>query len=138
MYDKSPFSIYESQGAADIRGTSDSYKGMILRQLDRVINLITIGNARYQGQEQMFSTDSLARSALRGIQALEAMITPIMNPDYEANTRPIKDNIIILIKNINSKELEFYDVYNQWLTEIIKHLDKFNMLPEKEIELEFE
>ena len=138
MYDNSPFSLYQSQASKDIKGTSDSYKGMILRQLDRVINLITVGNARYQGQEQMFSTDSLARSALRGIQALEAMITPIMNPDYEEQTRPLKNEIIGLIKNINTKELEYYDVFNQWLTEIIKHLDKFNMLPEKEIELEFE
>jgi len=138
MYDNSPFQIYQSQASKDIKGTSDSYKGMILRQLDRVINLITVGNARYQGQEQMFSTDSLARSSLRGIQALEAMITPIMNPDYEEQTRPLKNEIIGLIKNINTKELEYYDVFNQWLTEIIKHLDKFNMLPEKEIELEFE
>jgi len=111
---------------------------MILRQLDRVINLITIGNARYQGAEQMFTEDTLARSALRGIQALEAMITPIMNPDYEQSTRPIKEELLICIKKINTKELEFYDYYNQWLTEIIKHLDKFNMLPEKEIEMEFE
>lgn len=138
MYDNSPFTIYQSQSAQDIQGTSDSYKGMILRQLDRVINLITIGNARYQGAEQMFSEDTLARSALRGIQALEAMITPIMNPDYEQKTRPLKDQIITLIKNINTKELEYYDVFNQWLTEIIRHLDKFNMLPEKEMELEFE
>jgi len=138
MYDNQPFQLYQSQAATDIRGTSDSYKGMILRQLDRVINLITIGNARYQGQEQMFSEDTLARSALRGIQALEAMITPIMNEDYETNTRPIKQQIIKTIKQINTKELEYYDAYNQWLTEIIKHLDKFNMLPEKEIEMEFE
>jgi len=138
MYDNHPFSIYESQAAADIQGTSDSYKGMIMRQLDRVINLITVGNARYQGAEQMFSEDTLARSALRGIQALEAMITPIMNKDYEEKTRPIKDEIILLVKKINTKELEFYDSYNQWLTEIIKHLKKFNMLPEEETELEFE
>jgi len=138
MYDNNPFSIYQSQSAQDIRGTSDSYKGMILRQLDRVINLITIGSARYQGQQQMFTTDTLARSALKGIQALEAMITPIMNPDYEEKTRPLKEEIIKHVKNINSKELEFYDIFNQWLTEIIKHLDKFNMLPEKEIEWEFE
>lgn len=138
MYDNHPFQLYQSQASKDIKGTSDSYKGMILRQLDRVINLITIGNARYQGQEQMFSTESLARSSLRGIQALEAMITPIMNPDYEEKTRPLKNQIITLIKSINTKELEFYDIFNQWLTEIIQHLDKFNMLPEKEIELEFE
>ena len=118
MYDNHPFQLYQSQASKDIKGTSDSYKGMILRQLDRVINLITIGNARYQGQEQMFSTESLARSSLRGIQALEAMITPIMNPDYEERTRPLKNQIITLIKSINTKELEFYDIFNQWLTEI--------------------
>ena len=138
MYDTNPLSIYQSQNSADIKGTSDSYKGMILRQLDRVVNLITIGNAKYQGQEQMFTTETLAHSALRGIQALEAMITPIMNEDYEDKTRPIKQQLIKTIKRITEQELEFYDYYNQWLTEIIKHLDKFNMLPEKEIEMEFE
>lgn len=137
MYD-TPFSLYQSQSASEIKGTSDSYKGMIMRQLDRVINLITIGNARYQGAEQMFSTESLAKSALRGIQALEAMITPIMNEDYEEQTRPIKQDLIKTIKTINTKELEFYDYFNQWLTEIIKHLKKFNMLPEEEIEEVFE
>jgi len=138
MYDTNPFNLYQSQDKQDIKGTSDNYKGMIMRQLDRVINLVTVGNARYQGAEQIFTEDTLARSALRGIQALEALITPIMNNDYEEKTRPLKDQIIKLIKNINTKELEYYDYYMQWLTEIIKHLKKFNMLPEEEIELIFE
>jgi len=135
---QNPFSTFQNQQAEDIKGTSDSYKGMIMRQLDRVTNLITTGNARYEGAEQMFNTETLAKSALRGIQVLEAMITPILNKDYEEKTRPLKTELLLCLRQINSKEIEYYDYYTQWLTEIIIHLKKFNMLPEEEVEMVFD
>jgi len=129
---------FQSQAATDIKGTSDSYKGMIMSQINRITYLLTMGNAKYEGANQMFSTETLAKSALRGIQVLEAMITPIMSEDYDQQTRPIKDPLLQTLRNITTKEIEYYDHYTQWLTIIIRHLDKLNMLPEEEIELTFD
>jgi len=129
---------FQSQAATDIKGTSDSYKGMIMSQINRITYLLTMGNAKYEGANQMFSTETLAKSALRGIQVLESMITPIMSEDYDQQTRPIKDLLLQTLRNITTKEIEYYDHYTQWLTIIIRHLDKLNMLPEEEIELTFD
>ncbi len=109
-----------------------------MTQINRITYLLTMGNAKYEGVNQMFSDETLAKSSLRGIQILEAMITPIMSQTYEDETRPLKDNLIKLVKQIPARDLEFYDYYTQWLTIIIRHLDKLNMLPEEEIELDFD
>jgi len=138
MVNSNPLQNLQSMGVTDIQGTSDSYKGMLMTQINRITYLLTMGNAKYEGVNQMFSDETLAKSSLRGIQILEAMITPIMNTTYEEETRPIKQNLIKLIKQIPSRDLEFYDYYTQWLTIIIRHLDKLNMLPEEEIELDFD
>ena len=127
-----------SQAGADIRGSSDSYKGMIMSQINRITYLLTMGNAKYEGANQMFSTDTLAKSALRGIQVLEAMIKPIMSEDYEEETRLLKQGLLKSLKQINQYEIEYYDYYTQWLMVIILHLKKLNMLPEEEIDVEFD
>ena len=127
-----------SQAGADIKGTSDSYKGMIMSQINRITYLLTMGNAKYEGANQLFSTDTLAKSALRGIQVLEAMIKPIMNKDYEEETRPLKTGLLRTLKHINQQEIAYYDYYTQWLMVIILHLKKLNMLPEEEIEWDFD
>ena len=129
-----------SMGAGDIKGTTDSYKGMILAQVNRITYLLTLGNARYDGPTEMFSEKSMAKSALRGMQVLEAMVKPILNKDYEERTRPLK---ISLLKNLkqfssNDNDILFFDHLTQWLEVIIEHLDKLNMIPEEEIELEFD
>jgi hypothetical protein len=138
MPDFQQLNQFQSQAALDIKGTSDSYKGMIMSQINRITYLLTMGNAKYEGVNQMFSTDTLAKSALRGIQVLEAMITPIMSEEYEEATRSLKEGLLKNLKLINQNEIQYYDYYTRWLTEIIRHLGKLNMLPEEEIELEFE
>lgn len=127
-----------SVGSADITGTTDSYKGMILAQIGRITYLLTLGNARYDGANEMFSEKTMAKSALRGMQVLEALIKPILNKDYEERTRPLKENLITTIKQFQNKDLEFFDSLSQWLEIIIEHLDKLNMLPEEEISLEMD
>jgi len=138
MQEMNQFKDYQSISPNDIKGTGDTYKTMILMQIGRVTYLLTLGSARYEGKEQMFTTETLARSALRGIQILEAMITPIMKDDYETTTRPLKESILKVIRNVSNNELEFYDYYTQWLTVIIQHLHKLNMLPDESTEIEFD
>lgn len=127
-----------SMPGSEIQGTSDSYKGMILQQLSRVNYLLTLGNAKYSGVEEMFSEKSMAKSSLRGMQVLEAMIKPIQNKNYKEKTTPIKQNIIKYYKQFQNKDLEFFDSITQWMEVIIEHLDKLNMLPEEEKELVFD
>lgn len=132
--------ILPSMGASDIKGTTDSYKGMILAQVNRITYLLTLGNARYDGPTEMFSEKSMAKSALRGMQVLEAMVKPILNKDYEERTRPLKTSLIKNLKAFNNQDndLQYFDNLTQWLEVIIEHLDKLNMIPEEEIELEFD
>ncbi len=128
----------QSQAATDIRGTSDSYKGMIMSQINRITYLLTMGNAKYEGATQMFNVDTLAKSALRGMQVLEAMINPIMDEDYHNDTQPIKEQLLRDLRSIVQREIEFYISYTKWMTIIIQHLGKLNMLPEEEIELDYD
>jgi len=127
-----------SIGAGDITGTTDSYKGMILAQVNRITYLLTLGAARYEGATEMFSEKSMAKSALRGMQVLEAMIKPILKQDYEEKTRPIKNQLLNYLKNFSTQDIKYFDCLSQWFEVIIEHLDKLNMLPEEEIELEFD
>jgi len=123
---------------ADIKGTSDSFKGMILAQINRITYLLTLGNARYDGPQEMFSEKSMAKSALRGMQVLEAMIKPILNKDYNQRTEPIKKELLSNLRQFSNRDIEYFDCIAQWLEIIIEHLDKLNMIPEEEIELEFD
>jgi hypothetical protein len=129
-----------SMNAEQIKGTSDSYKGMILQQIGRITYLLTLGNARYDGPTEMFSEKSMAKSALRGMQVLEAMIKPILDKTYEEKTRPLKPKLLQHLKQFssNDNDILYFDVLTQWLEVIIEHLDKLNMIPEEEIEIEFD
>jgi len=127
-----------SMNAEQIKGTTDSYKGMILQQIGRITYLLTLGNARYDGPTEMFSEKSMAKSALRGMQVLEAMIKPILSQDYEDKTRPIKIKLLQYLKTFANNDVEYFDYLTQWLEVIIEHLDKLNMIPEEEIEIEFD
>jgi hypothetical protein len=127
-----------SMNAEQIKGTTDSYKGMILQQIGRITYLLTLGNARYDGPTEMFSEKSMAKSALRGMQVLEAMIKPILSQDYEDKTRPIKTKLLQYLKTFANNDVEYFDYLTQWLEVIIEHLDKLNMIPEEEIEIEFD
>lgn len=122
----------------EIQGTTDSYKGMILAQVSRITYLLTLGNAKYNGPEEMFSERSLAKSVLRGMQVLEAMIKPILNEDYQERTQQLKKNLLIYLRQFNNKDIEYFDCIAQWLEVIIEHLDKLNMIPEEETEIEFD
>jgi hypothetical protein len=124
--------------SADIAGTGDSYKGMILAQVNRITYLLTLGNARYDGPTEMFSEKSMAKSALRGMQVLEAMTKPILNQDYEEKTRNLKNQLLKNLRNFSSQDIEYFDHLTQWLEVIIHHLDKLNMIPAEETELEFD
>lgn len=127
-----------SMNAEQIKGTTDSYKGMILQQIGRITYLLTLGNARYDGPTEMFSEKSMAKSALRGMQVLEAMIKPILSQDYEDKTRPIKIKLLQYLKTFANNDVEYFDYLTQWLEVIIEHLDKLNMIPAEEIEIEFD
>ena len=127
-----------SMEAQAIKGTTDSYKGMILQQIGRITYLLTLGNARYEGATEMFSEKSMAKSALRGMQVLEAMIKPILSTDYTNKTNPIKTDLLKNLRAFQSKDIEYFDCIAQWLEVIIEHLDKLNMIPAEELEIEFD
>lgn len=127
-----------SMEAQNIKGTTDSYKGMILQQIGRITYLLTLGNARYDGPTEMFSEKSMAKSALRGMQVLEAMIKPILSTDYTDKTALIKKDLLQYLKQFQTKDIEYFDCIAQWLEIIIEHLDKLNMIPAEELEIEFD
>jgi len=122
----------------EIQGTSDSYKGMILAQVSRITYLLTLGNAKYNGPEEMFSEMSIAKSSLRGMQVLEAMIKPILNPDYNTRTQQLKTDLLHYLRQFQTKSIEYFDCIAQWLEVIIEHLDKLNMIPEEEIDVVYD
>jgi hypothetical protein len=135
MTDKSGF---PSMPGAEIKGTSDSYKGMILTQVNRIMYLVTLGNAKYEGASEMFSEKSMAKSVLRGLQFLEAMMKPILGNDYEGDTTEVKKGALACLRQFQTKDIEYFDYAAQWLEILIKDLKKLNMIPEEEIEMEFD
>ena len=129
---------YKSMSADDVRGVGDSYKALILSQISRINYLLTLGNAKYDGATQMFSDETQALSALRGILILEAIVTPICNEEYKTDTKGLKQQLIQDLQLIKTDKIRFYLTFQKYYISIIQLLEKLNMLPQEEIEMEFE
>jgi len=120
---------------SEIKGTSETYKGLIMTQLNRLLYLTTLGTAKYQGAEQMFNEDTQLQATLKGLLGLESILTPVLNENYYLEANQIKKELRQKQKN---SSIDTYAKIFNWLTLLIKNLDKLNLLPEQEIELEFD
>lgn len=126
--------------ASDITGNDGSYRGMIISQINRLLWLVTLGNAKYQGQNEMFSRENLALASLRGILILEALMKPLIDDDddYAKNTEQVKTDLLGNLKNITNQEINYYDNYAMLLEALVMKLDKLSLLPQEEIEIEYD
>jgi len=140
MYEmqQSPFRVeqYTTLDAQDIRSSGTSYQQLITRQIDRINNLITIGNSNTPMGKEILSLPNLAKAAYRSMDLIESMLSYQISENYKEAVTQTRNECKKLLKKINTNEIEFFEKLCEWYALLIQELKIVGMLPEKRVDID--
>jgi len=121
-----------SMNPADIRKEDVSIPILILKQLDRVGYMQTLGFLGKEGPS-FESAEKVALSVKNGLRHVESLLYPFLTEEYRERAEPLKKKLRIV-----KGDSAYFELLGDWADLIIKELGQIDMLPLKETEPVFE
>ena len=121
-----------SMNPADIRKEDVSIPILILKQLDRVGYMQTLGFLGKEGPS-FESSKKVALSVKNGLRYVESLLFPFLTDEYKESAEPLKQKL----RHVDGSD-EFFEMLGDWSDLLVGQLAEIDMLPQKSVEVVFE